>query len=92
MKSSNTGVDTLAVEILNVSPNGCWMLVGATEYFLAFDHFPWFRNATFAELFQVELLHREHLYWPSLDIDLDLERIQHPENFPLVAKTDGLRL
>jgi hypothetical protein len=24
-------------------------------------------------------------HWPELDVDLDLERIEHPEKFPLVA-------
>jgi Protein of unknown function (DUF2442) len=75
------------VEVLNVSPQGFWPLVGGREFFLAFANFPWFRNATLQQLFTIELLHGDHLYWPELDVDLDLERIQNPENFPLVAKT-----
>ena len=31
----------------------------------------------------------EHFYWPDIDGDLDLERIQHPERVPLVAKPRG---
>ncbi len=27
-----------------------------------------------------------HVYWPELDVDLDLDRILHPEKDPLVAK------
>jgi hypothetical protein len=34
----------------------------------------------------VEFSHGRHLYWPDLDVDLDLERIEHPEKFPLVAR------
>jgi len=37
-------------------------------------------------LFNVELSHGQHLYWPELDVDLDLDRIEHPENYPLVAR------
>jgi hypothetical protein len=69
-----------------VSPHGFWLLAGGLEYFLAFSDFPWFRGATLQQIFHLELLHGDHLYWPELDVDLDLERIQHPEKFPLVAK------
>jgi hypothetical protein len=87
MKSANIGVGTSAVEVLNVSPHGFWLLVGGAEYFLGVDAFPWFRSATLKQLFNVELHHGDHLYWPDLDVDLDLERISHPEKFPLVAKS-----
>jgi hypothetical protein len=70
-----------------VSPRGFWLLVLDREYFLAFVDFPWFCGATMHQLFAVELLHQEHLYWPELDVDLDLERIEHPEKFPLISKT-----
>lgn len=89
MKSENTGAVTSAVEVLNVSPHGFWLLVGGREYFLDADHFPWFRAATLKQLFNVELHHGEHLYWPELDVDLDLERLVHPEKFPLVAKIES---
>ncbi|HXC98759.1 MAG TPA: DUF2442 domain-containing protein [Verrucomicrobiae bacterium] len=42
--------------------------------------------ATFKQLFHVELHHGDHLYWPQLDMDLDLELITHQDKFPLVAK------
>ena len=86
MKSGNIGGGTSAVEILNVSPHGFWLLVGDKEYFLGVDNFPWFQTATLKQLFHVELYRGEHLYWPDLDVDLDLERVAHPEKFPLVAK------
>jgi hypothetical protein len=88
MKSDNIGTGTLAAEILNISPHGVWMMVREKEYFLDFDHFPWFRRASLAQVFSVQLLHEHHLYWPELDVDLDLDRIEHPENYPLVAQTE----
>ena len=88
MKSDSIGTATSGAEILNVSPHGFWLLVGEKEYFLDFDHFPWFRRATLEQLFRVELLHEEHLYWPHLDVDLDLDRIERPDNFPLVAEVE----
>jgi len=63
-----------------------WILVDDREHFLAFDDFPWFRTATLKQLFVVELHHQQHLYWPELDVDLDLDRIAHPERFPLISR------
>jgi hypothetical protein len=28
-----------------------------------------------------------HLYWPELDLDLSVDSIEHPERYPLKAKT-----
>ncbi len=85
MKSESTGIDTSIVEVLNISPHGFWLMVAGREYFLGFDNFPWFKDATLSKLFHVELHHQEHLYWPELDVDLDLDRIKNPEKYPLVA-------
>ena len=87
MKSENTGAGTSPAEILNVSPHGFWILIMGTEYFLEFDKFPWFRKATLEQLFNVELFREEHLYWPGIDVDLNLDRIRNPEKYPLVAST-----
>ena len=86
MKSANIGTDISKAEILNVSPHGFWLLANGREFFLAFTDFPWFRGATLQQLFRVEFSHGHHLHWPDLDVDLDLERIEYPEKFPLVSK------
>ena len=84
MKSANIGKKTSKAEVLNVSPHGFRLLVVGKEYFLGFDNFPWFQKVSLEQLFNVEFSHGHHLYWPELD--LDLERIEHPEKIPLVAK------
>ena len=86
MKSANTGIGTSNPEVLNLSPHGFWLMVDGAEFFLAFDDFPWFRSATMEQIFAVELYHGTHLYWPALDVDLSLDQILHPEQFPLIAK------
>ena len=86
MKSELIGADTSDPEILNISPHGFWIMVKGEEYFLDFEHFPWFRQATLQQLFTVQLLHGKHLFWPELDVDLDIETIQHPEKYPLVSR------
>jgi hypothetical protein len=86
MRSVQRGQDTSAVEVANVSPSGFWLLVGGHERFLSFKDFPWFREATIAELTHVLLPSPHHLYWPDLDVDLAVESLDHPERYPLVSR------
>jgi|SRR5919197_607419 hypothetical protein len=86
MTSAPHGQSTSAIEVTNVSPHGFWLLVEQREYFVPFKDFPWFRDATIAELLKVELPSPHHLYWPDLDIDLAVESLDHPDRYPLVSR------
>ena len=85
MESAKRGKSTSRAEVTNVSEHGFWMLVDKRELFVAFDHFPWFRNANVITLFHVERPSAGHLHWPSLDIDLAVDSIEYPEKYPLVS-------
>ncbi len=87
MTSVLPGATTLDVEVTNVSNHGFWLLLGTEELFVAFAQFPWFKDAPIAKLTKVERPQPHHLYWPDLDIDLAVDSIRHPEQFPLIAKT-----
>ncbi len=76
------GTITSAPEVTHVSRHGLWLLLGDEELLLPFEHFPWFRNATIAQLMQVEWPTPGHLYWPELDVDLAVESIRDPSAFP----------
>ena len=86
MKSATVGKSISDVEVTNVSKHGFWVLIEQRERFVAFDQFPWFRDASVGQLLNVELPSARHLYWPDLDIDIAVESIDHPEKFPLVSK------
>lgn len=86
MRSKKNGEHTLAVEVLNISPHGFWLLIQEREYFLAFEHFPWFRQASIEAILNVQLPQPHHLYWPQLDVDLELDAIISPQNYPLVDR------
>jgi Protein of unknown function (DUF2442) len=86
MLSKQHGVNTSGPEVTNLSPHGFWLLWNGQEYFLAFEHFPWFRDATIAAISHVELQGAEHLYWPELDVDLSLNIINNPDKYPLASK------
>jgi len=76
----------IIVEITNVSPHGFWLLIGKNERFVSFNDFPWFRDATIAQIANVELPSPHHLYWPDLDVDLAVDSLDHPERYPLVSQ------
>lgn len=86
MKSKKNGKNISAVEILNVSPFGIWLLANEIEYFLDYKEFPFFKDAKIADIFKVEQPHLNHLYWPILDVDLSTEILSAPEKFPLVGR------
>jgi hypothetical protein len=86
MTSAALGKDISAVEVTNVSKHGFWLLFGDKEVFLPFGQFPWFRDASIGKLVNVQLASSHHLYWPDLDVDLAVESIFHPEQYPLVSQ------
>ena len=88
MSSSMPGAAISAPEVTNISRHGFWLWLDGAEYFLPFAHFPWFQAAPVAAILRVERLHADHLYWPDLDVDLELDSIRHPERYPLIARTD----
>lgn len=89
MKSAQPGSGTSGVELSNVSQYGLWLLVDGRERYLPFADFPWFRDATIGQLSLIERPAEDHLRWPELDVDLTLESIDRPEDFPLVSRGDA---
>ena len=82
------GSVTSPVEVVQLTPHGVWIAYHDEEFFLDHDLFPWFGNAKANAVFNVEEIYPGHFYWPDIDVDLDLERIRHPERFPLVSKVE----
>jgi hypothetical protein len=85
MKSTTVGKSISEVEVTNISHNGFWLLVNETELFLPYSSFPWFKNARVSEISDVKPLNDNHLYWEKLDIDLTIDMIQNPGNYPLIS-------
>jgi len=73
------------IEVRKISKHGISLLVKKKEYFLSFEEFPWFKEASVSAIQNVELLNDHHLYWPDLDIDLAIDSIEDSAGFPLVA-------
>ncbi len=84
-RSSKRGTPT-SVRVESITRFGIWLLVGDREFFLDFEEFPYFRDQPIGAVQQVELLHQDHLYWPVLDIDLELDNLDNPQKYPLKSK------
>jgi len=85
MTSSTPGKSTSPVEVTNIDAHGIWVFVRGREYFLPHQDYPWFKNAKVANVLSVELHHDVHLYWPALDVDLSIDTLENPREYPLVA-------
>ena len=72
------GTATSTAEVTNISRHGFWMLVDGRELFLAFDDFPWFKQASVDAILRLERPSPQHFYWPELDVDLGLDTIETP--------------
>ncbi len=83
MNSKRPGTFVPEIEVTNISGNGIWLLTRGKELFLAYEDFPWFRDAPVGKILNVNEPSDGHFYWPDLDVDLTEEIIEHPERFPL---------
>ena len=89
MRSSVRGRSTSrqrSVELQGVSPFGVWLLIDQSEQFVPFEHYPVLRRASIDALCKVEVLHGVHLHWPELDVDIELDALEHPERYPLTYR------
>ena len=86
MKFSRSGRNTLPVSVGAVNSRGFWLLLGDRKVFVGYRAFPWFREFTVRELARVRRPAPNHLHWREFDIDLEVESIERPEEFPLVER------
>jgi len=77
------GKSTSQAEVFHINNQGVWVSVNDSEYFLPYDEYPWFRDAKVKEILNVTFLHGHHLNWPDLDVDLEIDALENPQNYPL---------
>ena len=76
----------MIAEVSHIFQEGISLSLRDRELFLSYHDFPWFKNAPVSAVLNVQLPQPHHLYWPELDIDLAVESIEHPEQFPLIVR------
>jgi len=79
------GTATLTSQITNIEIDGFWLLVQDREFFVPFDRYPAFRQATLEQIFDFKQVY-DDFHWPGLDIDIELDALRHPERFPLIFR------
>jgi hypothetical protein len=85
MKSLKHG-KSISVNVENITPFGIWLFVKEHEYFLSYQDYPYFKDQTLKAIQNIELIHDGHLYWPTLDVDLEIDNLENPEKYPLKSK------
>lgn len=88
MSSSTPGAVTSETEVTGISAIGFRLSVDGREYFVPFSDYPAFRRATVAQIYRLEHPAPDQLYWPELDIDIDLKALEDPARFPLQYRAD----
>ncbi|MCK4423310.1 MAG: DUF2442 domain-containing protein [Candidatus Omnitrophica bacterium] len=73
----------ISASVENITPFGMWMFAKGKEYFLSYQDYPYFENEPVKFIHNVHLLHEFHLYWPDLDVDLEIDNLENPEKYPL---------
>ncbi len=85
MNKPNCG-KSISFSVENITPFGIGLFVKGKEYFLRYRDYPCFRDQILSAIQDVQLLHGHHLYWPQLDVDLEIDNLEHPEKYPLKYK------
>ena len=83
MTSLKSDVDTSHAEVTNICVHGFWLMVDDREYFVPFENYPDFMTASVREIYGVQRIAPTQFHWPTLDVDIELDALEHPEAFPL---------
>lgn len=71
-------------EVKMVSSEGLYLYVDGKGYFAAFKNFPYLADLSIPQLFNVKYCGDGDIRWEEADIDLNVEILARPEDFPRV--------
>ena len=85
----NNSASTSA-SVLMINAQGIMLSVLDHDYFLSYNRIPWMQDAPIRSVLNVQMSGSEAIEWPDLDVDLEIESLQHPELYPLIIKQNAL--
>lgn len=88
--TSKSNINSTSVDVLMINDRGVMLSVLGKDYFLSYNRVPWMRDATINEVLDVQMSGKNAIEWPRLDVDLEVESLQHPERYPLLIKRNEL--
>ena len=83
MFSQMPGASISISEVTSIGRFGFWLICQNGEYFVPYSDYPVFKTATIDQVYAMEEIAPGQLRWESLDADIELEALEHPEKFPL---------
>jgi hypothetical protein len=85
MADNNFEQDPPDTQVTSIQRTGFWVIVDDNEFFVDFEDYPDFKKATVA---QIRSFRRSKggLHWDELDVDIEVEALKHPEQYPLIFK------
>ena len=78
-----TSISPIKSQITSIENDGFWLLTAEGEFFVAFERYPTFAQATISQVFAFRESFGD-FHWDELDSDIELEALKHPEQYPLV--------
>jgi hypothetical protein len=83
MNLGKRGKNISVSEVSAIGRDGFWVISHDREFFVPFDNYPVFRQATVEQIYAVEEIGPDQLRWEALDVDIEVAALEHPERFPL---------
>lgn len=83
MNSGKRGKKICTSEVSAIGRDGFWIISNDREFFVAFDKYPIFRQASVEQIYSMEEIGPGQLRWEELDVDIEVAALEHPERFPL---------
>ena len=85
MADNNFEQDPPDTQVTSIQRTGFWVIVDDKEYFIDFEDYPDFKKATVAQIHSFRRS-KGGLHWDELDVDIEIEALKHPEQYPLIFK------
>jgi ethanolamine utilization protein EutA (predicted chaperonin) len=83
MLSEKPGKDICVSEVTSIGRDGFWLLSGDCEYFVPYQNYPAFKQATVEQIYSMQEISPGQLHWEALDEDIEIAALEYPERFPL---------
>ena len=85
VNSSQNSYNT-SVNVLMINSQGILLNVMGNDYFVSYNRLPWMKDASIRSVLNVQMAGVNTIEWPDLDVDLEINSLKHPEQYPLVMK------
>ena len=89
---SKSNTKNTSVSVLMINGQGIMISVCGQDYFLSYNRIPWMREASINDVLNVQMCGNEAIEWPSLNVDLEIDSLRHPERYPLLIKRSPVEI